>query len=92
MRQQSVQKVARERGALYQRGVRGVNEVNYDLSTARKNPYAERLKKGYTIRIHVPPEEERQKEMNDFLITDEELQTLKEFVASEEQKRSAYKM
>ena len=59
----------------------------YDLSTIRKNPYAERLKKGYTIRIHVPPEAERQKEMNNFFITDDELQMLKDFIASEDQKR-----
>jgi len=65
-----------------------MSEVAYDLSTARKNPYSEKLKRGYTIRIYVPPEEERQKEMNDFFITDEELKTLKEFVASEEKKRN----
>ena len=61
---------------------------NYDLSTARKNPYAERFKKGYTIRIHVPPEEEREKEMRDFYVTDAELQMIKDFVASEERKRA----
>jgi hypothetical protein len=65
-----------------------MSNVAYDLSTARINPYAERLKKGYTIRIHVPPEEERQKEMNDFLVSDDELQMIKDFVASEEKKRS----
>jgi len=64
-----------------------MGEAVYDLSTARKNPYAERLKKGYTIRIHVPPEAERQKEMNDFFVTDDELQMIKDFVASEEKKR-----
>jgi len=64
------------------------NDIAYDLSTARKNPYAEKLKKGYTIRIYVPSEEERQKEMNDFFISDDELQMLKDFVASEERKRS----
>ena len=64
-----------------------MNEITYDVSTAKKNPYAERLKKGYTIRIHVPSEEERQKEMNDFLVTDDELQMIKNFVASEEKKR-----
>ena len=61
--------------------------MNYDISSARRNPYAERLKNGYTIRIHVPPEEERIKEMNDFYVTDEELQMIKDFVASEEKKR-----
>ena len=66
-----------------------MSEVIYDLSTARKNPYAERLKKGYTIRIYVPPEEERQKEMNNFFVSDRELQMIKEFVASEEKKREA---
>jgi len=64
-----------------------MSESVYDLSTARKNPYAERLKKGYTIRISVPSEEERKKEMNNFFVTDEELQMLKDFVASEERKR-----
>ena len=64
-----------------------MNEVNYDLTTARKNPYAERLKKGYTIRIYVPSEEERQKEMDDFFVSDDELQMIKDFVASEEKKR-----
>jgi len=64
-----------------------MNDATYDLSTARKNPYAERLKKGYTIRIHVPPEEERQKEMNNFFVTEEELQMIKAFVVSEEKKR-----
>ena len=64
-----------------------MNETAYDLSTLRKNPYAEKLKKGYTIRIHIPPEEERQKEMNNLLISDEELRTLKDFIAREEQKR-----
>ena len=54
---------------------------------ARKNPYAEKLKNGYTIRIHVPPEEERQREMNDFFVSDDELQMIKDFVASEEKKR-----
>ncbi|MCL2388410.1 MAG: hypothetical protein FWC89_12825 [Defluviitaleaceae bacterium] len=61
--------------------------MRYDLSTARKNPYAERLKKGYSIRINVPPEEESHKEINNFYVTDEELQIIKEFVASEERKR-----
>ena len=61
-----------------------MNETNYDLSTARKNPYAEQLKKGYTIRIYVPSEEERQKEMNDFFISDDELKMIKDFVESEE--------
>ena len=65
-----------------------MNTTNYDLSTARKNPYAERLKSGYTIRIHVPPAEEREAEMNDFYVTDEELQMIKDFVAKEEQKRN----
>ena len=64
-----------------------MNEATYDMTTARKNPYAQRLKSGYTIRIHVPPEEERQKEMNDFFVTDDELQMIKDFVASEEEKR-----
>jgi len=64
-----------------------MSEPAYDVSTARKNPYAQRLKGGYTIRIHVPPEEERQKEMNDFFVTDDELQMIKDFVASEEEKR-----
>ena len=68
-----------------------VSEVAYDVSTARKNPYAERLKKGYTIRINVPPEEERIKEMNDFYVTDTELQMIKDFVASEEEKRKKAK-
>ena len=64
-----------------------MEQTVYDLSTARKNPFAEKLKSGYTIRIHVPPEEERKKEMNDFFVTDEELKMIKEFVASEEKKR-----
>ena len=64
-----------------------MSEIAYDMSTARKNPYAEKLKKGYTIRIHVPPEEERQREMNDFYVTDDELQMIKDFVAREEEKR-----
>ena len=64
-----------------------MDKATYDMSTARKNPYAERLKKGYTIRIHVPPEEERQKEMSDFYVSDDELQMIKDFVASEEKKR-----
>jgi hypothetical protein len=62
--------------------------IVYDLSTARKNPYAEKLKKGYSIKINVPPEEERIKEINDFHVTDEELQMLKDFIASEELKRT----
>jgi hypothetical protein len=59
----------------------------YDLSTARKNPYAERLKKGYAIRIIVPPEEENAPP-NDFYVTDEELHEIKAFVKSEEAKRA----
>lgn len=58
----------------------------YDLSTLRKNPYAERLKKGYAIRIIVPPEAEQQSD-NDFHYDDDELQMLKDIVASEEAKR-----
>ena len=64
-----------------------MSEPTYDVSTARKNPNAERLKKGYTIRIHVPSEEERRKDMNDFYVTDDELQMIKDFVANEEEKR-----
>jgi hypothetical protein len=59
----------------------------YDLSTMRKNPYAERLKKGYAIRIIVPPEE--QQTANDFHFDDDELQILKDLVASEEEKRQS---
>ena len=65
-----------------------ITETVYDLSIARKNPYADRLKKGYTIRIHVPSEEEREKEMSDFYVTEAELQMIKDFVASEERKRA----
>jgi len=68
-----------------------MNNINYDLSTARKNPYAEKLKNGYTIRIYVPSEEERQKEMNDLYISDDELKMLKDFVSQEELKRAALK-
>ena len=68
-----------------------MKDIIYDISTARKNPYAEKLKGGYTIRIHVPPESERQKEMNDFYVTDEELKMIKAFVASEESKRAVAK-
>ena len=64
-----------------------MSDIIYNISSAKKNPYAERLKKGYTIRIHVPPEDERQREMNDFYVTDDELQMIKDFVASEEKKR-----
>jgi len=63
------------------------DELPYDLSTLRKNPYAERLKKGYCIRIMVPPEAEQQATMNDFYVNDEELQMIKDFVISEEKKR-----
>ncbi|MCL2224565.1 MAG: hypothetical protein FWB96_06320 [Defluviitaleaceae bacterium] len=63
----------------------------YDLSTLRKNPYAERLKNGYAIRIIVPPNAEQKHETGDFLIDDNELQRLKEFVASEEKKRQLIK-
>jgi len=69
-----------------------MSDIAYDVSTARKNPYAERLKKGYTIRINVPPEEERQKEMNNFFVSDAELQMIKDFVASEEEKRKKAKI
>ena len=65
--------------------------MEYDLSTARKNPYAERLKKGYSIVINIPPEGEYEKEMNDFYVTDEELSVIKEFVAKEESKRALVK-
>jgi hypothetical protein len=64
-----------------------MNEANYDLSTTRKNPYAEKLKSGYSIRIYIPSEEEREKELNDFYVTDDELTMIKDFVASEEKKR-----
>jgi hypothetical protein len=64
-----------------------MNEINYDISTVRKNPYAEKLKNGYSIRIYIPSEEEREKEMNDFYVTDDELRMIKDFVASEEKKR-----
>jgi len=64
-----------------------MNGVAYDLSTARKNPYADKLKNGYTIRINVLPKDERKKEMDDFFVSDEELQMIKDFVASEERKR-----
>lgn len=63
----------------------------YDLSTLRKNPYAERLKKGYAIRIIVPPETEQQNTANDFHFDDDELQMLKDLVASEEAKRARAK-
>ena len=62
--------------------------MRYDLSTARKNPYAERLKKGYSIVINVPPDDELDKEINDCYVTDEELSVIKEFVAREEKKRN----
>jgi len=68
-----------------------MREEVYDTSTARKNPYADRMKKGYTIRVHVPSEEEWQREMNDFFVSDEELQMIKNFVASEEEKRKLSK-
>jgi len=64
-----------------------MNGVAYDLSTARKNPYADKLKNGYTIRINVLPKDERKKEMDDFFVSDEKLQMIKAFVASEERKR-----
>ena len=59
----------------------------YDLTTARKNPYAEKLKDGYSIRVHIPSVEQREKEMSDFFVTDEELKMLKEFVRAEEENR-----
>jgi len=35
-----------------------MKEFNYDISTARKNPFAERLKKeGHTITIEYKPED-----------------------------------
>jgi hypothetical protein len=61
-----------------------MDEAKYDLSTARKNPYAEKLKDGYTVRIYIPSEEERKKEMNDFYVTDDELKMIKDFIAGEE--------
>ena len=61
--------------------------MRYDLSTARKNPYAERLKRGYSIVIDVPPDDEYVREMSDLFVTDEELSVIKEFVANEERKR-----
>jgi len=63
--------------------------MRYDLSTARKNPYAERLKKGYSIIINVSSDDEYNKEINDFFVTDEELADIKLFVANEERKRKA---
>ena len=69
-----------------------MTSARYDLSSARKNPYAERLKKGYSIKINVAPEEENIKEMNDFYVTDEELHLLKQFVANEEAKRASILM
>ena len=65
-----------------------MSQAGYDLTTARRNPYAERLRKnGYYIKIFVPPEEEREQSFVDFEITNEELAMLKEFVAREEAKR-----
>ena len=65
--------------------------MKYDLSKARKNPYAERLKKGYSIRINVPPEDELTEEFENYHINDEELQFLKEFVAKEDARRERIK-
>lgn len=64
----------------------------YDLSTARKNPYAEQLKNGYSIVINVSPEEISAPPLNDFYVSDEELHMLKDFVASEEAKRASVKV
>ena len=66
-----------------------MNQLDYDLSTARKNPYAENLRKnGYYIKIFVPPEEERERAFDGLEITNEEFAMLKEFVAKEEARRA----
>jgi len=65
-----------------------MSEMQYDLSTARKNPYAQNLKKnGYYIKIFVPPEDERKLALESLEISNEELAMLKEIVAKEEARR-----
>jgi len=67
-----------------------MSQIEYDLSTVRKNPYAEQLKKnGYYIKIYVPPEDERKQALDELEITNEEFLMLKEFVAQEEARRNA---
>jgi len=87
----SARKAEEDEEEIYEMGGVRISMTNkkprYDLSTARKNPYAERLKKGYSIIINVPPEEVTAAPINDFYVSDEELHMLKEFVASEEEKR-----
>ena len=42
-----------------------MKEFNYDISTARKNPFAERLRKeGHTITINYKPEDADKKVRN----------------------------
>jgi len=62
----------------------------YDLTTAKPNPYAQRLKdNGYYIKIFIPPENERKQSFENLDLTNEEFALLKEFVAQEEVKRSS---
>jgi len=66
-----------------------MSQVAYDLSSVRPNPYADKLKNGYYIRIYVPPENEREQAINELELTNEEFIRLKEFVAREEKRREA---
>lgn len=56
-----------------------------DFSKRRKNPFAERMKKGYTVRVHYPPVTEQ--EQTGLFLTDTELQRLDELILSEKRKR-----
>jgi hypothetical protein len=60
-----------------------------DFSNWKPNPFLEKMKNGYSVKINFPPREERQKNKNDLFLTDDELRRLKNLIESEEQKRAA---
>jgi hypothetical protein len=66
-----------------------MSKSGYDLTTARRNPYAKKLREeGYYIKIYVPPVKEREETLDRLELTDEELAMLKELVAKEEARRN----
>jgi hypothetical protein len=65
-----------------------MENTTFDFTKAMKKPHAESMKnQGYSIVINVPPDSEYRKELDEFYLSDDELQDLKYLVAKEEARR-----